>query len=543
MYIKHIKGNVKEGVDTPLGQRTLIVGDNGTGKSSIINAIELAVGGFASDVNGRDVVRKSSDLITLKNTDKSDKSKVLQATATLDDNAVCHWEAKKTPKGAGRPTHSIPKGFEVRFPFQEVKENLTGSADTARQYLLSMLPIEDYLDEAPENVLKELEAQKQAKPTLALGEHLQTVVEIAKRRIKDGKAEIKARGISKDLLGKGLVPTTEEAVENAKAESEKYLQAIMKQGKAVQAQDVEVARQSAMLLAQSVEQMDEALEMEQPQPITEDEQSFKHILGTMSEVIKIHKHRGDTSCLVCGGSLENVATEEAIQEVLQPILDRERHLIIYTDLKARRDAEYTRLEQAISKYEALKEKFEQTGTDEDIHIQYTQTRREYETLKENWAKQVKLSELEADLKKQQEVVKVAEKLKTDAESVAQSALQQAIDAFEDKVGAFLPSDRKFVLDLGKTHCRIGMSKYNQIRYAVSGAEYNMLILAIAAATSVSTDTFNVFIPEERAYDKQTLWEMLEALKNANGQVIITTTELPKEPHPDWGLVQTTSIPF
>ena len=72
----------------------------------------------------------------------------------------------------------------------------------------------------------------------------------------------------------------------------------------------------------------------------------------------------------------------------------------------------------------------------------------------------------------------------------------------------------------------------------------MLILAIASATSLDqTDIFNVFVPDERAYDKETLLHILEALKNVNGQVIITTTELPTEPHPDWGLVQTSSIPF
>ncbi len=543
MYIKHIKGNVKEGVDTPLGPRTLIVGDNGTGKSSIINAIELALGGFASDVNGRGIVKKPSDLITLKNTDKTDKSKLLQATATLNDNGVCHWEVKKTPKGAGRPTHAIPKGLNVRFPFQEVKEALTGSADTARQYLLSTLSIEEYLTGAPENVLKELEAQTKAKPTVSVGDHLTTVAEIAKRRIRDTKAEIKARSISKELLGKGLIPTTKEAVENAKAESEKFLQAIMKQGKAVQSQDVESARQRALMYGQSLEEMDKLLSIGEPQAITADEHSFKHILGTMSEVIKIHTERGDTSCLVCGGSLENVATSEAIQEILNPILEREQDAVIYKDRSVRRAAEFKRLQDAIAQYEALKEKFEQTGTDVDIHLQYTQARKVYEDLKSNWNIQLQLRKLEETHQRQQDLLKESEKLKADAEKTAQEALREAIDAFEDRVSVFLPTDRKFVLDLGKTYCRIGMSKYNKVRYAVSGAEYNMLILAIAAATALETDTFNVFIPDERAYDKYTLWHILDALKNTDGQILITTTELPTEPHPDWGLVHTTSIPF
>jgi hypothetical protein len=543
MFVKHVKGNVKEGVDTPLGIRTLIVGDNGTGKSSIINAIELALGGFASDVNGRSAVRTTSELITLKNTDKTDKSKLLQSSATLDNGGLCHWEVKKTPKGAGRATHTIPKNLKVRFPFQEVKDNLTGSAATARQYLLSNLDIASYLIEAPENVKSQLSILVQTKPDIPLGDHLQGVVEIAKRRIKDAKAEIKAVGISKDLLGKGLIPTTEEAVENAKADSEKFLQAIMKQGKAVQTQDVEAARQRALMYGQSVEDMDKLLSADEPQAITEDEHSFKHILGTMSEVIKIHHKRGDTSCLVCGGSLENVATSEAIEEILSPIREREQNVIIYNERSAKREVDFNRFQEAVAQYEALKNKLEQTGTDEDIHVKYTQARKVYEDLKDNWSKQKRLSSLDKTFKTQEEVLKKAEQLKINAEETAQAVVQKAIEDFEDKVTAFLPEGRKFVLDLGKSHCRLGMSKYNSVRYAVSGAEYNMLILAIGAATSVDSDAFNVFIPEERAYDQITLMEILDTMKNANGQVIITSTTLPPEPHPSWGLVQTTSIPF
>jgi len=79
-------------------------------------------------------------------------------------------------------------------------------------------------------------------------------------------------------------------------------------------------------------------------------------------------------------------------------------------------------------------------------------------------------------------------------------------------------------------------------YALSGAEHNLCVLAIAAATA-SKDAFNVYIPEERAYDSRTLWSILDALKNVDGQVFLTTTILPDEPHSAWALVTVSQIPF
>ena len=67
MYIKHVQGSIKSGVETELGYRTLIVGPNGSGKSSIINALELVLCGYATDIAGRAIVKKTTDLMTLSN--------------------------------------------------------------------------------------------------------------------------------------------------------------------------------------------------------------------------------------------------------------------------------------------------------------------------------------------------------------------------------------------------------------------------------------------------------------------------------------------
>ena len=339
MHIKYIKGNVKEGVETPLGPRTLIVGENGSGKSSIVNAVELALGGFASDVNGREIVRKTSDLITLK-TDKPKKEKVLSVEGVLSNDTKASWQCKQTPSGAGKATHNIPKELEVRFPFQEVKENLTGSAATARRYLLSLLPIEHYLSQAPGNVRIELELQQKANSTAPIGEHLQAIVEISKRRIKDAKAEIKARTISKDLIGKGLIPTTAEEVEEAHQESQSILAQIMEQGKQISLIDLERAKDKASMLATQLNEMDEAIEAKPPNPLTEQEKADYSILSLLYGVCEYHEKNNRQNCLVCDGHLGNAIKTSDVDAVLDGYRQRENHHILYRDLVAKRDLQH-----------------------------------------------------------------------------------------------------------------------------------------------------------------------------------------------------------
>ena len=47
MFIKNIKSNVKRGFEHELGPCTLIIGENRSGKSSVIDALSLALTGYA----------------------------------------------------------------------------------------------------------------------------------------------------------------------------------------------------------------------------------------------------------------------------------------------------------------------------------------------------------------------------------------------------------------------------------------------------------------------------------------------------------------
>jgi energy-coupling factor transporter ATP-binding protein EcfA2 len=53
LHVGFASSNIKGGVSTPLGYRTLVVGPNGSGKSAIQNTVELVLTGRVSDVAGR----------------------------------------------------------------------------------------------------------------------------------------------------------------------------------------------------------------------------------------------------------------------------------------------------------------------------------------------------------------------------------------------------------------------------------------------------------------------------------------------------------
>jgi len=81
IYVRRVVGNLKGGCDLEIGPRTLITGPNGSGKSRIVNTMELALSGFASDIVGRSELRQGADLIAL-----APEGDNLYAEVTLSDD-------------------------------------------------------------------------------------------------------------------------------------------------------------------------------------------------------------------------------------------------------------------------------------------------------------------------------------------------------------------------------------------------------------------------------------------------------------------------
>lgn len=127
--ITRIVSNVKTGCDVQLGPKTLIIGPNGAGKSAIVNALELALTGRASDVAGRAEVGSQADLWALA--PPGEERIFAKATvAGLDSGASFEMPDGKRPMRSG-PLYALP--------LREVREAILASGENGRKWLMSKL--------------------------------------------------------------------------------------------------------------------------------------------------------------------------------------------------------------------------------------------------------------------------------------------------------------------------------------------------------------------------------------------------------------------
>jgi hypothetical protein len=113
-------------------------------------------------------------------------------------------------------------------------------------------------------------------------------------------------------------------------------------------------------------------------------------------------------------------------------------------------------------------------------------------------------------------------------------LDQKKRAFEDRVSAFLPEDDTFGVDLAAG--RIGLVRDGHLHSALSGAEWSRVLLALASASG-DDSTPCVLVPEDRAWDRDTLMDVMKALASAPFQIIIMSTVTP-DPIEGWSCVTT-----
>jgi hypothetical protein len=157
-----------------------------------------------------------------------------------------------------------------------------------------------------------------------------------------------------------------------------------------------------------------------------------------------------------------------------------------------------------------------------------------------WKSVRSLKQEEREAKK---AIAALEELIEGCKAAVEGILKSATDTFIARVQSFLPATDVFALELNdgdREVCRFGFVRDGNLHTALSGAEWARLTLALAcAASGEATDTLRVFVPEDRAFDPNTLRDVLVALANAPGQVIFATTTKPAGRLPKgWTLIET-----
>lgn len=199
----NLKSKDGEPYTVQLGARTLLVGPNEGGKTAIGQACQLAIGGVASGLPFRKgEVRAVEHLQALR----PETAKTLWAKAFLSNGDVAEWACEPGHK----PKHNAPGG-DLVLPIEAIREAFSGTPDTARKFLTSML-----VPELLENIVSACPDSSQALLASYLGERTSlTGAEFVTVLEAVAKAKREASMAAKAEIGGSVREVPEEEIQAA----------------------------------------------------------------------------------------------------------------------------------------------------------------------------------------------------------------------------------------------------------------------------------------------------------------------------------------
>lgn len=482
--ITKVETNLKAGASVTLTPKTLVVGPNRAGKSTIVNAVELAATGRASDIAGRETLALDAELSTLIPAGAESGF----ARAWIGDQQLS-WALVKGKK-ATRGAMPAPAP-EVHFPLREVRENLTASPATARKWLLGRLSAATPWPTVLARVAVTLHEKL---TTLAGGTvlGLPTAGETAKRQAREARRSAETLRVAPPpALPTAPPPAAAPAFDMAGAQ--KRL-AAAKAG-------LDAAQKAAATV---------------PAPA-----GASPVVQALRTVIQAQIASGAKACGVCSST----AADGAFQRRLAAV---EQAAQAAADAAARHQA--ARAAVAVAEAEVREAQWA---------IESAQRAAEAATTA---AESVAAAAVQANETKAVELEKAAaewEALADAAERVMTALVTDARLAFEGRVQAFMPAGMTFGLDLvdgDREVTRFGLRQPDgSIRSALSGAEWAIVTVALASAVAPAGE-LSVIVPEERAFDPETLTAALRAFSNVHAQVIVTSPIMPSEVPAGWAVI-------
>jgi energy-coupling factor transporter ATP-binding protein EcfA2 len=579
IYASRVQSNVKGGVDVALGPKTLIVGPSGSGKSAIVQSLELALGSFASDIVGRSEVAREIDLMTL-----APSGGVLTSRVELDNGEAASYEAGGSKKKA---RWILPGGLDADaiFPMRALREALLGSAATTRKFFLDQTATELTFDELEGSVpgpLREffLTASFPFRGARlpASGVLLETLAAAKKRASEDAKAA-KTTKAAVSVATRDLPPEPSDldfmrarsALEKAQAD----LMAFNKAIGAIQTRQTRIGGFEHSLAA-----ADAALERlgntedAIVKALTEARTNFDLIehegapealpaaYTTATKVMEAMAEQEAEECLVCGTAVTDALSAQ-IAERYNAILDANA---LSRDHEARRakalatlnaaekvaqkwnaDVEliennrahaFEQIEQLTAENEAAT--FELTSSDEAALIATLEEARSslsaLEQAKAAWASVTKVTDAAVDVD-----VSSAEwkKLALVLEKLVGSFLSRGVDTFVQRVNGALPRGEEFGLRLqdgDREVCQYGLLRGTTLHTALSGLEWARVTAAMATVATKASP-LSIIIPEDRGWDAEILSATMAAWSTLPHQVVIATTTQPAFVPKGWTLIK------
>jgi energy-coupling factor transporter ATP-binding protein EcfA2 len=514
-YVKRIESNVKRGCALDLGVKTLLVGPRGSGKSSVVNAVELALTGRASDVAGRATLAAPADLAMLL----PSGAETLGAKATLSDDKGVTWLMKKGHTPVADRSYADLGGV---LPLRAVRDAILGSAETARKWILAVaasgkcdlaiVPVP--LRERLTSILLSADVR-----------NLPIALDTAKERTRDATKRAKTIRETVKASSSGLPPPpTDAEIEASKT--------IGNLGGIKAAEARLAAAKTALDTAVA-----EAAKLPPAAPV-----QFVEAGRAIATILKAHVDNDGKKCGVCGKDFDSAAArlrQQILAERVQAMLDlAQKHEAVE---RARSEAQF---EVGLAERDLATLK----GATAEAQPNAALVER-----KARW-QQIKKMEAEAAALDHEagEWSALADVLA----KIVKDAVEGARRAFEARVQQFLPQSMRFGLELqdgDREVCRFGLVRWPDVEKpgvlhaALSGGEWAAVTAAIAAATMpaegpavvIPEDAEGpaVVIPEDRAFDAEGLAETLAAFSAIDAQVIVTSTVEPTKVPAGWTVIR------
>lgn len=539
--ITRVRSNVKGGVDFPLGARTLIVGPNASGKSRIVQSLELALTGKIDDLVGRIEVAKEADLA--KVAAPGDKSLWAEVDFSTGDKA--RWESIS----GKRAKHTFPDFVKPDsvMPFRLIRSAILGSAETARkffiQHMCDQVSEKVILDRIPGQLHKFYRSAIVGSTGLSQIDVLLSALEESKSRAREATAKAKTLKEASASISSNVAPIEDlSAIRARLTELRGLYEQIVRQ----QAQAETAAQAQSKLRAletKLTEQMVKISSLRQAVSMFSQVAELTTLQFALVEVVQFNRDR--STCGVCAAPLDHAAA-------LQLALDVERRLRDQEQRSAGRNAALGNLQQAEREFEYCRSESDRlVGTIESAlraatptaGMSLDQLKAEMDSLTSRLQEQASQQASWQNTKKILDDALGAEQTAQSWKSLADSLnqligvfLDQAVEQFAAKVRSYLPAQDQFEIKLrggasgNSAVFQFGLAREGQLHSALSGAEWSRILLAMGAAIS---DGYTLLVPEDRGFDPATLTMFMESVGKFEGQVVIATTTTPSAVSSDW----------
>lgn len=551
-HIRKVESNVKRGYTGEIGEKTLVVGPNGSGKSSIVNAVELALTGRAGDIAGRTDVGREVDLMSLA----KDGAENLYAMVEFDDGKRATFHTSGTTAKAKKATVERP-GYVQHddvLPIRTVREAILGSPTTARKFLLSKVAgdvsrdaLLAYIGESRHDLFKSYTGMVAA--SISTPDLLVAALEHADKKMREANAEAKAaKAAATAITGGASTPPSKGEIKSAKDARDMARKMVAEvEARSTRGEQYDAAKAEVERLEASVEPL--VLELTAAREALEALPAPDIRAVTLKPVLAAAKASVEAgACLVCGSEDAEVisGSVSAIESFFadDAAAHKERLAVEARFGKAKSEAESAiakleRAEQRLADLTATESTDDASMTLEEAQAALAKadaTLLDLQTTANAWDAARKAQGRVQDAERQSEEWSA---LKADLTVALGSVLDSALSAFIDRVQANLPATDVFDLRLrdgDREVVQFGLVRGDRLHTALSGAEWARVLAALAEAC-VDGDAYAVVIPEERAFDPDTLGEVMAALTPCRHQVILTSPVAPAVTPAGWTVIE------